>query len=73
MAQDQGMPELDFVYPIEGAIMWMDNMVIPKNAKNNDNAHKFIDFILRPENSALISEEIGYGTPNTPAKSLMSP
>lgn len=27
MAQDQGMPELDFVYPKEGAIMWMDNMV----------------------------------------------
>ena len=40
MAQDQGMPELDFVYPKEGAIMWMDNMVIPKNAKNNDNAKK---------------------------------
>lgn len=40
MAQDQGMPELDFVYPKEGAIMWMDNMVIPKNAKNDDNAKK---------------------------------
>lgn len=73
MAQDQGMPELDFVYPKEGAIMWMDNMVIPKNAKNNDNAHKFIDFILRPKYAAVISEEIGYGSPNEAAKKEMPP
>lgn len=73
MAQDQGMPELDFVYPKEGAIMWMDNMVIPKNAKNNDNAHKFIDFILRPKYAAMISEEIGYGSPNEVAKKEMPP
>ena len=73
MAQDQGMPELDFVYPKEGAIMWMDNMIIPKNAKNNDNAHKFIDFILRPKYAAMISEEIGYGSPNEAAKKEMPP
>ncbi|WP_296403754.1 spermidine/putrescine ABC transporter substrate-binding protein [Psychrobacter sp.] len=71
MAQDQGMPELDFVYPKEGAIMWMDNMAIPKNAKNLENAHTFIDFILRPENSAIISEEIGYGSPSDAARALM--
>ncbi|MCP6275042.1 extracellular solute-binding protein, partial [Klebsiella pneumoniae] len=63
MAQDQGMPELDFVYPKEGVIMWMDNMAIPKNAKNLENAYTFIDFLMRPENSAIISEEIGYGSP----------
>lgn len=71
MAQDQGMPELDFIYPKEGAILWMDNMVIPKNAKNKDNAHKFIDFILRPKYAAMISEEIGYGSPNDAAKTIM--
>lgn len=73
MAQDQGMPELDFVYPKEGAIMWMDNMSIPKNAKNLENAYTFIDFLLRPENSAIISEEIGYGSPSEAAKALMPP
>lgn len=71
MAQDQGMPELDFVYPKEGAIMWMDNMAIPKNAQNLDNAYQFIDFILRPKNAAMISEEIGYGSPNEAAKAEM--
>lgn len=73
MAQDQGMPELDFVYPKEGAIMWMDNMSIPKNAKNLENAYAFIDFLLRPDNSAIISEEIGYGSPSDAAKALMPP
>ncbi len=73
IAQDQGMPELDFVYPKEGAIMWMDNMVFPKNAKNLDNAYAFVDFIMRPENSAIISEEIGYATPNEAAIALLPP
>lgn len=71
MAQDQGMPELDFVYPKEGAIMWMDNMAIPKNAQNIEAAHQFIDFILHPKNAAMISEEIGYGSPNEAAKAEM--
>ncbi|AWT49010.1 spermidine/putrescine ABC transporter substrate-binding protein [Psychrobacter sp. YP14] len=71
MAQDQGMPELDFVYPKEGVIMWMDNMSIPKNAKNRENAYAFIDYLLRPDNAAIISEEIGYGSPNESAKKLM--
>lgn len=71
MAQDQGMPELDFVYPDEGAILWMDNMVIPKNAKNREAAYQFIDFILRPQNAAKISQEIGYGSPNEAAKQFM--
>ena len=73
MAQDQGMPELDFVYPKEGVIMWMDNMAIPKNAKNLENAYTFIDFLMRPENSAIISEEIGYGSPSDAARALMPP
>lgn len=71
MAQDQGMPEMDFVYPKEGAIMWMDNMAIPKNAKNLENAYTFIDYLMRPDNSAIISEEIGYGSPSEAAKKLM--
>lgn len=73
MAQDQGMPELDFIYPAEGAVMWMDNMVIPKNAKNRANAHAFIDFLMRPKNSAIISQAIGYATPNEAARQLMPP
>ena len=33
-------------------MMWMDSMVIPKDAQNVDNAHAFINYILRPEVAA---------------------
>lgn len=72
MANDDGMPGLVYKYPQEGAILWMDNFVIPKNAQHVEAAHKFIDYILRPEVSKIISEEIGYATPNKAAREQMA-
>ncbi len=45
--------------------------MIPKNAKNPEAAHQFISFVLQPEISALISEEIGYATPNLAAREML--
>ena len=67
----EDMPALTYIYPQEGAIVWFDSFVIPKNAKNVEAAHKFIDFVLRPEIAAEISTEIGYATPNLPARELL--
>lgn len=64
-------PAIEYVYPAEGAALWMDNLVIPKNARNVDNAYKFISFILRPEVGKAISEEIGYATPNLASLALL--
>jgi len=72
MAQEE-LPELVYVYPEEGAVIWVDNFVIPKNARNVEAAHKFIDYVLQPEVAARISEEIGYATPNLPARELLPP
>ena len=66
-------PEIDFVYPEEGAVFWVDNMAIPKGAKNVEAAHAFMDFLLKPEIAKLISEEIGYATPNRAAMNLLDP
>lgn len=71
MANDEGLTSLKYKYPTEGAILWMDNFVIPKNAKHVDEALQFIDYILRPENAQIISEEIGYATPNEAARENM--
>ena len=71
MANDEGLTSLVYKYPSEGAILWMDNFVIPKSAQHADAAHQFIDYILRPENAKLISEEIGYASPNSAARELM--
>ncbi len=67
----QENPKIQYVYPEEGAMMWIDNMVIPRGAKNLENAHRFINFILRPDIARQISEEIGYASPNKAALELM--
>lgn len=69
----QEMPKIQYIYPKEGAIFWVDSMVIPKNAPNKENAHAFIDFILRPEMAKLICEEIGYASPNKTAVGMLDP
>jgi spermidine/putrescine transport system substrate-binding protein len=63
--------ELDFAVPEEGSNLWFDNMVIPKTSKNIDGAHKFIDFMLRPEVAAQNADYVGYSTPNTGAMDLL--
>lgn len=67
----QEMNELEFVYPNEGSILWMDNFIIPAGSENKDLAHKFIDFIYRPENQAKLVEEFGFPAPNKKAKDFL--
>jgi spermidine/putrescine transport system substrate-binding protein len=64
---------LKFVYPKEGAIFSMDSLAILKNAKNKENAYKFINFLLRPDISKEIIEELALTIPNDAAKMLLSP
>lgn len=57
-------PNIRYAIPKEGAIVWTDNLVIPKGAPNKELAEKFINFILEPEVGAKISNFIHFGTPN---------
>ncbi len=54
---------LEYFIPEEGSNLWIDAMVIPKEAKNVDNAHTFIDFMSRPDIAAKNAEYIGYSIP----------
>lgn len=63
--------KLDFIVPEEGSNKWFDNIVIPRTARNVEGAHRFIDFMLRPEIAARNAEYVGYSTPNTPALKLL--
>ena len=67
----QENPKIRYIYPQEGPIIWLDSMVIPKNAGNPEQAHAFIDFMQRPEIARMISEEIGYASPNKAAVALL--
>ncbi|PHJ13968.1 spermidine/putrescine ABC transporter substrate-binding protein [Fervidobacterium sp. SC_NGM5_G05] len=57
----------EFFVPKEGGTLWIDSMVILKTSKNKDLAYKFINFILRPEISAKISDYLMIPSPVTDA------
>jgi len=48
-------PDVQYGYPKEGFVVWMDQVMLLKDAKNVDNAYAFLNFIAEPENAALIS------------------
>lgn len=64
-------PDLEYVVPKEGSNIWIDSWVIPKNAKNKENAEKFINFLCRPDIALMNFEYITYSTPNTAARELI--
>ena len=61
-----------YIYPSEGAMIWMDSLVIPKGAKNIDNAHTFINYILIASVGRDISQELGYASPNSASIKLLN-
>jgi len=56
--------KLEYVIPKEGAVLWTDNMCIPKGAPNKDLALKFLNYIYLPNVAASISNYTQYGSPN---------
>ncbi len=64
-------PNLRFIFPKEGAVLWMDNYVIPKHAKNKEAAYQFIDFLLRPESAKEVIDTMGFSMPNEGVKALL--
>jgi spermidine/putrescine transport system substrate-binding protein len=54
------MPTVKFAFPKEGIEGWMDNVSVLKGAKNLENAKLFQNFVMDPENAALMSDFAGY-------------
>ena len=63
--------EIKYTIPKEGAMIWVDMMGIPKDAPHPGNALLFIDYILRPEVIAAITNTVGYPNPNALATELV--
>lgn len=63
---------VDWRLPKEGAPLWYDSFMIPKDAGNVDEAHAFLDNLLKPEVIAPISDFLGYPNPNLASQPLVS-
>lgn len=56
--------DMRFYAPMCGTNVWVDAMVIPKNASNPDLAYKFIDYVISYDASMSNTEEVGYASAN---------
>ena len=60
-----------FIFPKEGSPLWIDTMAIPAGGANPEGAQAFINFVLRPENLARLSEGSGYAVAEKAAESRL--
>ncbi|WP_244965988.1 polyamine ABC transporter substrate-binding protein [Pseudomonas luteola] len=63
--------KIAYAIPKEGANLWFDLLAIPKDASNAKEAHAFINYLLRPEVIAKVSDSVGYANPNPESGELM--
>ena len=61
-----------YAIPREGALLWVDGMVLPKDARDLDEAHRFLDFLMRPEIVAETTNRLGYANANRAAAPLIT-
>jgi putrescine transport system substrate-binding protein len=71
--ENKSKDEIEALLPSTGALIFFDTMAITKDAKHPNNAHAFIDFYLRAENAARMSNEMNYPTANKAGVPLVKP
>jgi putrescine transport system substrate-binding protein len=64
---------ISYAVPKEGAQMFFDNLAIPRDARNVDEAHAFIDYMLRPEVAAKNTNFLSYANGNLASQPLIDP
>ena len=65
--------EIAFIIPKEGAALLVDVMAVPADAPHKANAMKFINYLMKPDVAASISNYVSYATPNTAATQFLDP
>ena len=65
--------EVEALLPKTGGLIFMDTLAMPKDAKHPNNAYAFIDYFMRPEVSASLTNELGYATANKASLGSVKP
>jgi putrescine transport system substrate-binding protein len=68
---DNGV-EIGYIIPKEGALMWFDTFVIPSDAPHPEEAHAFINYMLKPDVAAKNSNYVYYANGNLASQSLLN-
>lgn len=66
-------PDIRYVVPREGSLVWTDNMCILASASHKELAEAFINYVLTPEVGAAISNYVHFSSPNRAALPLINP
>lgn len=61
-------PDLQFIFPEDGFVIWIDNFAIPKRAPHLENAYQFLNFITRPDIAEKIALYNNYPTASVTAQ-----
>jgi len=64
---------IEALLPKTGGVLFFDTMTIPIDAPHPDNAHKFINYILRPEVHASLTNKVFYANPNKESRKFIKP
>ena len=67
------VPTIKYVYPKEGLVGWADNVVLLEGAKNVEEAKTFMNYIMAPENAAMISNFARYANGIAGSEEFMDP
>ena len=65
--------EVSYLIPKEGALMWFDMLAIPRDAKNADGAMELMNYLMRPEITANITNYVWYANANPASMSMVDP
>lgn len=65
--------KIEVLIPKTGGILFFDTMAIPVDAPHPNNAHKFINYILRPEVGASLTNKVFYANPNKESHKFIKP
>ena len=65
-------PKFRYAIPIEGAMIWSDNLCLLANAPNKENAELFLNYLLEAEVGATLSNYLRYATPNQASLPLIN-
>jgi spermidine/putrescine transport system substrate-binding protein len=67
-----GLSFLSFVFPTEGALLWIDNMLVPQGAENPVDALTLMDYVYQPDVATMIAEWVLYMSPVPDTQKLIA-